>query len=178
VGGGLVGFTLGVLVSGFKLLFIVIMAASLSIFEGPIVCVAVGVEGDGKNVGILLAVAVGEAVGENDIVGLDDGSPVGDCEGDGKNVGILLAVAVGEAVGENDIVGLDDGSPVGDCEGDVVGGRVGGFVGLRVGGFVGVFVGVFEGEVLGDNEGLSVFFFANTLLSLSMRTLIRIKYPM
>jgi hypothetical protein len=142
VGGGLVGFTLGVLVSGFKLLFIVIMAASLSIFEGPIVCVAVGVEGDGKN------------------------------------VGILLAVAVGEAVGENDIVGLDDGSPVGDCEGDVVGGRVGGFVGLRVGGFVGVFVGVFEGEVLGDNEGLSVFFFANTLLSLSMRTLIRIKYPM
>jgi hypothetical protein len=90
----------------------------------------------------------------------------------------LLAVAVGEAVGENDIVGLDDGSPVGDCEGDVVGGRVGGFVGLRVGGFVGVFVGVFEGEVLGDNEGLSVFFFANTLLSLSMRTLIRIKYPM
>lgn len=142
MGGGLVGFTLGVLVSGFKLLFIVIMAASLSIFEGPIVCVAVGVEGDGKN------------------------------------VGILLAVAVGEAVGENDIVGLDDGSPVGDCEGDVVGGRVGGFVGLRVGGFVGVFVGVFEGEVLGDNEGLSVFFFANTLLSLSMRTLIRIKYPM
>jgi len=93
-------------------------------------------------------------------------------------VGLLLAVSVGDADGENVIVGLDDGESVGDCEGDSVGGRVGGFVGLRVGGFVGTFVGVYEGEVVGDNVGLSVFFFANTVLSLSMKTLIRMKHPM